>query len=510
MRTTIAMVATSAIALTLIPAAAHSAPARSDETVEQKTTAPTSGPDMSKVKAPQLTWAPCEKKRFLLCATALLPLDYSAPDGPKIEIGLTKMAAPEQTTAGRTKKGTVFVNPGGPGASSTQAVMQLGPLLGEKTTAEYDVIGIDPRGIGSSSEARCWSREKKPTPIKGKFPVSAEEQKLHLAQDEYRRIACDKTGRRIIDHMSTAQTARDMEMIRRAIGDKQLNYYGVSYGTYLGATYAALFPNTVGRMTMDSVVDPVAWATGRKGQENRPVTARVGSPEGAKEALDAAFAECKKAGPDRCKHGAVIEKAWTETLEALKKAPVTQGSKTYTYSDFVADTTTAMYRAASYRKLMDSIHQAWQAVTVTKAPPTALKETAQEARKEARKEAVATPLAEQAATEKMDPELKEAAPEKLAVPEKQKPAEGKPVAPGVPVPEDRAWTDAVGADGVMCSDTVNPQNPQDWPKLTTSAEAQKNPFLGYWTWASSGCARWPGKDKNVYRGPFNVKPANPL
>ncbi|GAB77760.1 alpha/beta hydrolase fold [Austwickia chelonae] len=508
MRTSIAVLATSAVALALIPTA-QAAPFPAEEPVAQKTAAPAKGPDMSKVKTPALTWAPCKNDKEMQCATALLPLDYSNPDGPKIEIGVAKKAATPQgakgTKGGTAKKGSIFVNPGGPGASSTEVTKAFVPLLGPRTHTEYDIIGVDPRGVGNSSEARCWSKKDKPAPVSGKFPVGAEQQKRQLAHDEYQRIACDKTGRPIIDHMSTAQTARDMEMIRRAVGDKQLNYYGVSYGSYLGTTYAALFPQTAGRMIVDSVLDPIAWTTGRKGKENMAVSARVGSAEGAVEALNAAFAECKKAGPERCKHANVIEKAWKETLEALKKAPVTKGKKTYTYSDLIAETSSTMYRADSYGKLMDSIHEAWQAVTVKKVPPTELKKAA----KEARKESVAKPLADQAITEKMDSAMREdLQAHQLPVPEK-KPAE-KPVFPGVPAPKDAKWHEAIGANGVMCSDTVNPQDPQHWLKFANTPEAQKNPFLDYWSWAASACAKWPGKDKNVYRGPFNVKAANPM
>ncbi|WP_116115064.1 alpha/beta fold hydrolase [Austwickia chelonae] len=515
MHTSVAVLAVSAIALSLVPQA-HAAPVRLEDQKPAAAQGAPPGMDMSKVKVPALAWKPCENKNILLCATALLPLDYSKPDGPKIAVGMAKMPA-----SGK-KKATVFINPGGPGASATAAVFKFGSILGKNIGAEHDIIGIDPRGIGSSSPAVCWSKEKRPTGPSAKFPVTPADQKIVFDNDTYLRTACDKTARPIIDHMSTASTARDMEMIRRAVGDKQLNYYGVSYGSYLGATYAALFPHTVGRMAVDSVLDPVAYSTGRKGAEPLPSSARLGSGAGTQEALKAAFAECKKAGPKACPHGDVIEKAWTETLDALKKAPVKKGEMTYTYDNVVADAVATMYHARSYGKLITGIHEAWQAVTVEKAPPTQLKQAAEEARQES----MIAPPPEPAAVQK---ELKEEPPvmesqsmpveegqakppsgQKPAPPAGKAPASEKPIAPGVPAPEGKAWSENVGAHGVFCSDTVNPKDPKIWAKYSASPEAQKNPFLGYWVWSSSGCANWPGKDKHVYRGPFNIKPAHPM
>ncbi|WP_240322614.1 alpha/beta fold hydrolase [Austwickia chelonae] len=538
MRTSIAVLAASAVTLTLIPPV-HAAPVHAEGQKPAVAHATPPGLDMSKVKTPALKWAPCEKNKTLLCTVALLPLDYSKPDGPKIAIGMSK------SSASGKKKGTIFVNPGGPGSSASVRVPEFAEVLGKTVTSEYDVIGVDPRGIGASSPAACWSNAKTPAAPKARFPLTAAEQKEEFERDAYRRAACDKTGRPIIDHMSTASTARDMEMIRRAVGDKQLNYYGVSYGSYLGATYAALFPHTVGRMAVDSVLDPVAYSTGRKGKESIPSSARVGSGEGAQEALKAAFAECKKAGPKACPHGDVIEKAWTETLDALKKAPVKKGNTTYTYQNIITETGTAMYDSSGYTKLINAIHEAWQAVTVKKVPPTKLKQAAEEARKES----MVTPLPEQVAVQKergeerppvmesqsipaeegqvktppgqtkapsAPPQSKDPsrpstkAPAPSAPPTGKAPAPEKPVAPGVPAPNEDVWSEKVGSHGVLCSDTTNPSDPQVWAKYANSPEAQKNPFLGYWVWASSSCANWPGKDKHAYRGPFDVKPANPL
>ncbi|WP_116115062.1 alpha/beta hydrolase [Austwickia chelonae] len=474
MRTTLTVATTSVLAFGIFPSAAIAVPAR--------TTAPSTapaGPDMSKVKTPALKWAPCDNDASLHCAAVLLPLDYAKPDGPKIKVAVTKKPA-----IGKDRKGSLFVNPGGPGQSASERLPRLAKVLGTKVAQHFDIIGVDPRGIAPTAEARCWSKTPEPPNSRAKYPSEPDLQKLHIAHDDYERTACDKTGRPIIDHMSTASTVRDHEMIRRALGDKQFNYYGVSYGTYLGATYAALFPQTVGRMVMDSVVDPLAWSTGEKGEgEKIPVTGRIHSAEGSLETLNAAFAECKKAGPKRCPQGPTIEKAWKESVELLKKGPVKQGSQTHYLGDLVHNTAAAMYDDESFPRLMESIHEAWKTLTERKKPTVTLKQTAEEAQK------------------------KSIAPQLFAAPDNT--AE-KAIVPGTKPPKDAAWTDTFRIAGVMCSDTANPKDPQAWVHVGNSPEAQKNPFRASWAWDSSLCARWPGQDKNVYRGPFNVKPANPM
>ncbi|WP_116115060.1 alpha/beta hydrolase [Austwickia chelonae] len=476
MRAAIAVLAASAVTFTMLPAVSYAAPTPAAGP-GQKTTSPASVPDMSKVKTPTLKWGPCEDDKTLQCATALLPVDYAKPDGPKFAISVAKKAA-----TGKEKKGSIFINPGGPGESGSAKLPKMANALGKTVGEQYDIIGVDPRGVYPSPLAICWSKKPEPASSAGNFPVEPKDEKVRIAHDDYQRAACSESGRPLIDHMSTASTVRDHEMVRRALGDKQFNYFGVSYGTYLGATYAALFPNTVGRMVVDSVVDPVAWATGGKGQENHPVTARIHSGEGTLDTLESAIAECKKAGPKRCPEAPVIDKAWKESIDILRKGPVKHGDEVEYLADFLHRTTVSLYEAEMIPQAMTSIHDTWKLLTEKKKPTVTLKQTAEEAGK---KSIVKPPLG--------------------FAPASEKPVEGSPSAP-----DDAKWTEKIQQIGVMCSDSVNPKDSKAWQKQANSPEAQKNPFLRMWTWVSSSCAGWPGQDKGVYRGPFTVKPANPL
>ncbi|GAB77763.1 alpha/beta fold hydrolase, partial [Austwickia chelonae] len=477
MRAAVAALAASAITFAMLPATSQAAGVPTEANGQKKPAAPSNGPDMSKVKVPTLKWAACDEDKTLQCATALLPVDYSKPDGPKFAISVAKKPA-----TGKDKKGSIFVNPGGPGESASTKLPKMAGALGKNVGAQYDIIGVDPRGVFPSPLAACWSKKEEPKVHPGDYPTQPDHEKMKLEHDGYVRTACAESSRPLIDHMSTAQTVRDHEMIRRAVGDKQFNYFGVSYGTYLGATYAALFPNTVGRMTVDSVVDPIGWSTGEKGKEQVPVTARVHSGAGSLDAIQSAIAECKKAGPKRCPEAPTIEKAWKESLEILKKGPVKQGDDTHWLSDFLHTTSVSLYEADMIPQLMTSINDSWKLFTQKKKPSVTMKQTAEEARK---KSTVKPPLG-------------------------FAPAGEKPVEPGPRTPDDAKWTEKIQQIGVMCSDSVNPKDPKAWQKFANSPEAQKNPFVQMWTWKSSICAGWPGQDKNVYRGPFNVKPANPL
>ncbi|MBW3083924.1 hypothetical protein KEM60_00106 [Austwickia sp. TVS 96-490-7B] len=504
MRATIAVLAVSAIIIPTVSATAYAAspaPARAANSAAPATKTV----DISKAKVPTLAWKSCAGKdlKGLQCATALLPLDYSKPDGDKIEIHVAKKAA-----SGK-KKGAIFTNPGGPGILASAQLNDFASILGKKVGEEYDVIGMDPRGIHSATAAKCWSDQAAPQGESVRFPITKEQSHQRLTHDRFYRAACDKTARPIIDHMSTAQVARDMEMIRKALGEKSLNYYGVSYGTYLGATYAALFPSTVGRMITDGVVDPIAWSTGRGNEgETTPATARIGSIEGSAETLKAAFAECKKAGPKACANAATVDKEWDEILETLKKGPLTVGKETLTFDSFIGDVAATMYDERGLRDVMSSIHSTWEAM---QKKPVASGTTTSPKATTTSKPAAPTSTATGSAQAKPVKEVAEETKKRvMAKAPFGLPAADKPVAPGKPAPAKAAWSDAPGLNAVLCVDTKNPKDHKAWDKYSTPAELKRNPFAANWAWGSSVCAGWPGQDKNIYQGPFNVTPANPL
>ena len=213
-----------------------------------------------------LTWTDCTDNATgtaFKCATVTVPLDYDNPQGKTITVALKKLPA---TTP--SPRGSVFLNPGGPGVSGISAIEYQAELYKtgdlSEVLANYDVIGFDPRGVGQSTPITCWSPEDVQAILAGQAeapspslstPGSAAD---IVAQGSREAAVCQKYTEvpEILDHMDTRSVARDMDVMRALVGDKDLNYLGTSYGTYLGAVYTELFPDNIGRVVLDSAMDP--------------------------------------------------------------------------------------------------------------------------------------------------------------------------------------------------------------------------------------------------------------
>ncbi|GAA3355173.1 alpha/beta hydrolase [Saccharopolyspora gregorii] len=191
------------------------------------------------------------------CGHLRVPLDHAAPDGPTITLALTRIPAsgtPEE------RRGALLVNPGGPGGTGTDYAESKRAKLPTAVQRSYDIIGFDPRGTGRSAPVDCGPagglyQHPRPDPV----PTDPEQERAHLRG---LRAIADDCARGIgaaLTHINTTNTAHDMERIRLALREPRLNYLGVSYGTYLGAAYAAHHPRHVGRMVLDSVVSPDDW-----------------------------------------------------------------------------------------------------------------------------------------------------------------------------------------------------------------------------------------------------------
>lgn len=414
--------------------------------------------------APKIAWHRCDepsqRKLGLQCATVPVPLDHAEPNGPRILLDLARHRASGSAAA---RKGSLFVNPGGPGGSAINHMDQFLTTLGPSVTSRFDIVAMDPRGVGDSSVAACWSITPEPdVPADGdRSPAQA---RIAIAHDTYERTACAKTGRPIIDHMSTGDVARDLDLMRRAVGDEKLTYYGVSYGTVLAQTYAAMFPQNVRALALDGVVNAQSWTTGH------------GGGKGADETLRAAFAACRAAGPKRCPHGATIAAEWDDLLARLAKGPVTTADGTLSRGEVLSSVLTSLYDPDTIAPMMDWIHADYLVVTGKR-----------------RTLAPKPPAPAEAKT--------------FGLPGASKPG---PVITGhEPMPDAAKWWDTFKQAGVMCSDSLNPSDPNAWTRYA-DASAASSWFTPTWTWNSSLCAGWPGHSTGVYRGPFTVKPAHPL
>ena len=185
------------------------------------------------------------------CGTLKVPLDHRRPRGKQVTIAVSRIPATDQAK----KRGILVVNPGGPGSEglnwpSVVAQQTSGPVL-----ASYDLIGFDPRGVGHSDPVTCGLTADEllpPTPYPG--PDGSIAENVTEARSVARRCAAESGD--VMPYLTTANTARDMDRIRQSLGQRKLSYLGSSYGTYLGAVYATLFPRNADRFVLDSAVDP--------------------------------------------------------------------------------------------------------------------------------------------------------------------------------------------------------------------------------------------------------------
>ncbi|MFI8962252.1 alpha/beta hydrolase [Streptomyces sp. NPDC053493] len=214
---------------------------------------PAAGPGPSTRPVAPLVWTDCPTKAYpkLQCGTLRVPLNHDDPGGRSISLALTRVAH-----TARTSQGPLLVNPGGPGGSGRGMAGYVAASLPAKVAAQYDVIGFDPRGVGRSEPALdCRPGHFKPV-RPDSVPGGAEAERAGVERARAFAQACGDKYADVLPYIDTVSTARDMDVIRAAVGAKKLNYLGYSYGTYLGAVYARLFPERVRRMALDSVVNP--------------------------------------------------------------------------------------------------------------------------------------------------------------------------------------------------------------------------------------------------------------
>ncbi|WP_406271476.1 alpha/beta hydrolase [Streptomyces sp. NBC_00191] len=201
----------------------------------------------------QLKWRPCGVEGFD-CATMKAPLDYAAPDGDSIELAVARKKA----TGPGKRLGTLQVNPGGPGGSAVDYLQGYAGIgYPAPVRARYDMVAIDPRGVARSEPVECLSGKEMDTytQVDQTPDDAAETARLSTSLKDF-AAGCKQRSGEVLPHVSTVEAARDMDILRAVLGDEKLSYVGASYGTFLGATYAELFPDRAGRLVLDGAMDP--------------------------------------------------------------------------------------------------------------------------------------------------------------------------------------------------------------------------------------------------------------
>jgi pimeloyl-ACP methyl ester carboxylesterase len=399
------------------------------------------------------------------CGSLQVPLDYDQPNGTTISLSVVKLPA----TDPRHRIGSLLLNPGGPGGSGVDYAVFAGPsLYTPEVRARFDLVGFDPRGIGRSTALRCFGTDNQAvsvfTPVA--FPSTSDELAQWIAGDQRLTAACDQRGGRIADHMATADVARDMDSLRAALGDDKLTYAGVSYGSYLGVTYANMFPARVRALVVDGVLDPIAWSTGRAGEAaTLPFSTRLHSDLGAQATLNEFFRLCD-AGGGRCAFSGGAAARYAALAQRVRSHPLPLtfpdgSSAVLDYSNLIGITLGALYDSSSWPDFAQLLAD----------------------------------IERQAGAQQLGSRAEDFRGPALYLPKR-----------GFP----HYVNFAEGFPAVACEDSDNPAGYDAWWNAGLAADAATGYFGRIWTWASAICASWDRADADRYMGPFDRTTSNPV
>ncbi|GAB2825204.1 alpha/beta hydrolase [Alpinimonas psychrophila] len=211
----------------------------------------------------QLTWGTCAPDAagtpvaaVMQCTRVSAPIDWAKPAGETVSLALIRHESTKKNSLG-----SLFVNPGGPGGSGLNFIRDsLDYAVGKPLQESYDIVGFDPRGVGQSTPVTCYTDPTQTDDLLyGLTPAARGSDEWIAAREASARdfaAACAANTGALLAHVDTVSAAKDLDMLRYALGNTHLNYLGYSYGTLLGATYADLFPTHVGRMVLDGALDP--------------------------------------------------------------------------------------------------------------------------------------------------------------------------------------------------------------------------------------------------------------
>ncbi len=431
---------------------------------------------MDAVPTPKLDWYSCYDTAQ--CVTVKVPRDYDRPNGAKVELALLRVKARDQ----KHRIGSLFVNPGGPGGSAAGLAYLSAEYFSPKLLDRFDIVGMDPRGIAFSDNVRCSTAREQERILRGyrsAFPLGSKQEKAWIASNHAEGKACSRNV--LARSMSTAEVARDMELMRRAVGDKQLTYFGLSYGTYIGQVYANMFPDRFRAVAIDGVLEPVAWA-GNKANDDQPLELRLKSSSGAYKALREILVRCDRVGGAQCAFAAGDPLANLRVIADRLRAhplifgdPDTGQSFTFTYQDLVGLMLSMLYDPAGYEPLISMLADLW----LLTEPPNNSAQAAQGPQAAAAKD-----LAHITRSERNG-----------------RPSWGFPYDNGL---------DAFAS--VTCTDSKETTRSAQFPAFAGEADRRAPYFGRLWLWTTSICAgdAFTAEDEDAYTGPFNTKTRSPV
>jgi pimeloyl-ACP methyl ester carboxylesterase len=275
-----ALVAAPLVALPAAPAGAAAAPAR-------------------------ITWSPCPEDETAQCGTLRVPIDWDRPRGEKFDLAIARRPATDPAA----RIGSLLINPGGPGGSAREFAIFGADYFSAEIRRHFDIVGVDPRGVGQSSPVMCSTALLLQEPVT--LPGNRAEYAARLDFNKRLRDDCRSLSGPIFDHADSLSNVRDMDAVRAALGDRKLTYYGISYGTMLAQQYAEMFPGRVRAIVSDSNMD---HSLGTRGFLDTEAAS-------AQDAFDEFVAWCDRSA-DCELHGRDVRAVWHDVLDRAARGEI--------------------------------------------------------------------------------------------------------------------------------------------------------------------------------------------
>ncbi|MEU4833157.1 alpha/beta hydrolase [Streptosporangium sp. NPDC023615] len=256
--------------------------------------------------APSISWRRCGEQAGAECGTVEVPLDWSAPAGPRIELSVVRRRA----TGPGARIGALLYNPGGPGGQAALVVRDHpSAILSDEVRRRFDVVGVDPRGVGGSGAVRCGLPVHDPGV--SQFPRTRAGYDRLVARNRAVGESCLAATGPLLRHVDTVSVARDLDAVRAALGEEKVSFLGKSYGTILGTEYAGLFPGRVRAMALDGAVD--------HGMSSRRLVADAS--RAVEDSFERFVAWCDRT-PSCPLHGRDVARVWDRLVAGAERTPV--------------------------------------------------------------------------------------------------------------------------------------------------------------------------------------------
>jgi len=394
----------------------------------------------------RIAWKHCGRR--LQCARVRVPLNWSRPSGRKIELNVSRHIASRPAK----RIGTLIASPGGPGESGAELVTNAGAELDAIGRGRFDVVGWDPRGTNASTRIRCFrSRQSLVSFWAGaSIPEATQESKRFRRKSAELARRCGEVSGTLLRRVSTADSARDLDYLRRLLGQPRISFLGLSYGTFLGQTYANMFPGRVRAMVLDGIVDPVAYVKGAEARLENGVSA-------SDEVFEKFESLCQAAGPARCALAArgPVKAHFERLLARLRRAPIPAAAARppgeLTYSDLLLALFEPLRSPGAWPQLGEELSAA---------------EGGDGSALETRARLLRSPT---------------------------------------------GWSGVTTSAAIQCADGPARQRSGEWAKVIgrlAGVSYLQGLVQGWWEWAP--CASWPARDPDRYAGPWNAKTRNPI